>query len=90
MSGIIYGGIIAAVLLLITLLFDTHFFMADYQKHFLDTQTSLTQQIYDLKKENAELQSSMRKDLEKSKEKQEYLEKLLLEKANDSLGARTR
>ena len=65
--------------------------MNSYQQHYLDTQSAFNQQINDLRKENSEMQYQMKGDMDRMKDKQEYLEKLLLQNANDAItSAKTR
>ena len=79
-SRLIYGGIIATILLFIALIVSIVIFMGSYQQNYLDTQASFTQQINDLRKENSDLQIRLSNDIEGVKEKQNYLERLLLNK----------
>ncbi len=79
-SQLIYGGIIATVLVLITLIISTWLFMNSYQQHYLDTQSAFYEQINALRKENNNLQLQLTNDVIGVKDKQDYLERLLLEK----------
>jgi hypothetical protein len=80
-STLIYGGIIAAILLLVSIVASSWFFMADYQKHFFSTKDEFTAEINELRKEYSDAQVQMKVDMERIKDKQEYLEKLLFQKA---------
>jgi hypothetical protein len=79
-SKMVYGGIIATVLVLIALVCSTWLFMSGYQQHYLDTQLSFNEQLNTLRKENMDLQFQLKNDIERTKNKQEYLERLLLDK----------
>lgn len=80
-SKLVYGGIIATVLVLISLCFSTWLFMASYQADYLDAQNSFSEQINSLRTENVDLKSALESDMEDIGERQDYLEKLLLESA---------
>ena len=79
-SNLIYGGIAATVLLLVGIWVSTWWFMGSYQQHYLDTQSSFNQQMNDVKKESIEPLNTAKHDMDRMKDKQDYLEKLLLEK----------
>lgn len=79
-SQLVYGGIIATILVLIALFFSTWLFMSSYQQSFLDSQANFSQDMNTTTKENADLQLQYKTDIESLKEKQMYLERLLLEK----------
>lgn len=84
LNKIIWGGIIATSLVVLTLWLDSHYFRANYQQGFLDTQATINQQINDLRKENAELKTELLREVDKTQEKQDYLERLLLQQTNKS------
>lgn len=79
-SKLIYGGIVATALVLVVIVFSTWWFMAGYHQHYLDTQAILTGEISDLEKENAILQAQLKAEMERVRDKQDYLEKLLFDK----------
>lgn len=79
-SSLIYGGIIATALVLVSLCFSTWLFMSSYQQNFLETQNKFNEQMNTLTKENAESQAEYKIEIERLKEKQSYLERLLLDK----------
>lgn len=79
-SQMIYGGAIATVLVLIAIFASTWLFMSSYQQNYLDTQAFYNQQFNDLKKGNADTLDKMKNDTDRIKDKQDYLEKLFLEK----------
>jgi hypothetical protein len=80
--------ILGTVLVLIALIASTWLFMNTYQQHYLDTQAAFNDKINDLVKENAEQKAAWEIERDKMKEKQDYLEKLLLEKANEAITAK--
>lgn len=47
-SKLIYGGIIATIVLFFTIIFSTWLFMSSYQEHYLDTQSAFNKKINDL------------------------------------------
>lgn len=79
-SQIIYGGIIATVLVLASLVASTWMFMNTYQQHYLDTQAHFNEEINDLRKDNYDLQMSLNNEINIIKGQQQNLENILLTK----------
>lgn len=78
-SKLIYGGVIATILLFISLVVGVWLFMASYQQHYLDTQAALTAKIEALQKENTDLKIELKADLQKLESQQDYIERFLIE-----------
>lgn len=72
-SPIIWGGLIATALVLISIFGTSFWFMADYDKHYLDTKTATLNDTAALREENRDLQ-------EKLNDRMDYIERLLLQK----------
>ena len=79
-TTLIYGGIIATILVLIALWWSNRAFINSYHQHFLDTQTTLNEVINTLRKENYDLQLQINNDIEDIKSKQDYLERFLMQR----------
>jgi type II secretory pathway component PulL len=78
-SKIVYGVIIAVILLFIALFVSTWLFMGTYQQHYLNTQAAFNEKFNELIKENADLKIDLSGDVEQLKEKQDYVERILME-----------
>lgn len=78
-SKLVYGGIIAGFFLLISIAVSVFIFMASYHGNFLDTQAMFSQTMTNIQIENNSLHSDVEISVEKIKEKQEYIERLILE-----------
>ena len=79
-SKIIYGGIIATVLVLVALIASTWLFMNTYQQHYLDTQAVFNAQINDLRKENLELKLDLSRRMDEVKNGNDQLQRLMMER----------
>ncbi len=80
-SKLIYGMIIATSLVLLGLVVSTWIFIASYHHMFLQSQQNFNMEFNDLRQENMQSQSKLEMDSYRIIEKQEYLEKILMDQA---------
>jgi hypothetical protein len=79
-SKFMYGAIAAGVFLFLTMIGSTLIFMGSYQTHYLDTQTSFDEKMSTMLKGNQDFRLEIKTDIERIKDKQDYTDRLLLEK----------
>lgn|SRR3990167_1054487 len=79
-TRLMYGGIIATVLVLLVIFVDYHFFKRDYNKVYLETQQQFSQEFRKMIEDNTKEKLERLREIDRLKERQDYLEKLMLER----------
>lgn len=83
--GVVVASILILVVTVVTLVWDSHKFMAEYNQHYLDTQNKFTEEVSDLRKENSDIKEMLLREMDKTTDRQDYLERTILEKATTKL-----
>jgi hypothetical protein len=78
-SKLIYGGIIATVLLFLSVIVSVWLFMGSYQQHYLDTQAAFTEKTSALETQVSRLESQTKMDMQNLENQQDYTERFLIE-----------
>ena len=78
--NIMIGAVVVTILFVLGIIWNSHQFMADYNQHYLDTQNKFTEEMNDLRKENADIKETLLREMDKTTDRQDYLERFIMEK----------
>jgi len=82
---IMIGALVASFLIVLTILVEGWIFMANYNQHYLEAEKSFMQETESLKKENSETKQMLLNQADKIADRQDSLERIILEKASSKL-----
>ncbi len=80
MNNLLIGVVIAGVILFISLIMAVVIFMAGMRSSYYQTQDAVNNKINELIQSNTELKTDLWRELDKTQEKQDFLEKTLLQR----------